>query len=304
MRPLTGLVWGCALAALTAGAGSARAGWNNVFQVCCHKCRSAPAPVAAYYAAPAPVAAAYADPCCPAPCPAPCPQTTCTTRYVQRCYYQPVTCYRTSTYYQPVTTYRTSYYYEPVCTYRYSCYYDPCTCSYQQVATPVTSYRLRSQCCPVTSYLQRTCLQPVTSYRQVTYYEPVTTCCTTTPGAPVCAPPAGAAVVPPARRAASAQPQTGTRTGLMARSPQSRRVVGWASSAPGVHWSAPRNLSFDSAHPFNAGTLFHDWKRGYLLQDDGPRREPKSGGGGGKVDRSGKIDRPAAGKAAGPGTFG
>jgi hypothetical protein len=224
MRPVRVSVWACALAAFLAGGGTARAAWNNVFQVCCHHCRSAPAPVAAgyyagyggyyagyggyyagyggYYAGYGGYYAGYggyaADPCCPAPCPAPCPQTTCTTRYVQRCYYQPVTCYRTSYYYQPVTTYRTNYYYEPVCTYRYSCYYDPCTCSYQQVATPVTSYRLRSQCCPVTSYLQRACVQPVTTYRQMTYYEPITTCCTTTPGAPVACPPPGAAVVPPA----------------------------------------------------------------------------------------------------------
>jgi hypothetical protein len=100
-------------------------------------------------------------------------------------------------YYEPVTTYRTSYYYEPVCSYRYSCYFDPCTCSYKQVAQPVTSYRLRSQCCPVTSYLQRCCLQPVTTQQLVSYYEPVTTCCTTTVGAPVFGqPPAGAAVSP------------------------------------------------------------------------------------------------------------
>ena len=123
------------------------------------------------------------------PCPQPCPQQVCTTRYIQRCYYQPVTTYRSTTYYEPVTSYRTSYYYEPVTTYRYSCSYDPCTCSYQQVASPCTSYRLRSQCCPVTSYLQRCALQPVTTYQQMTYYEPQTTCCSTTTGAPVVNPP-------------------------------------------------------------------------------------------------------------------
>jgi hypothetical protein len=183
MRPLRGSVWGCALVALLGGSGSARAAWNNVFQVCCHHCRSA---------------TAYASPlvAVPQPCPQPCPQQVCTTRYVQRCYYQPVTSYQTTTYYEPVTTYRTSYYYEPVCSYRYSCYYDPCTCRYQQIAQPVTSYRLRSQCCPVTSYLQRCALKPVTTYQQMTYYEPVTTCCTTTVGPPVAAPPAGGAVVP------------------------------------------------------------------------------------------------------------
>jgi hypothetical protein len=184
MRPWQGLVWGCALAVLLAGGSAARAGWNNVFQVCCAHCGGQPA------------VAAYADPCCPQPCPQPCPQTICTTRYIQRTYYQPVTTYRVSTYLQPVTTYRTSYYYEPVCSYRYSCYFDPCTCRYQRVATPVTSYQLRSRCCPVTSYLQRTCCTPVTTYRQACYYEPVTTCCTTTTGAPVASLPPGAAVTP------------------------------------------------------------------------------------------------------------
>jgi hypothetical protein len=185
MRPLQGLVWSCALAALAAGT-SANAGWNNVFQVCCNHCGGSPAPVVA----------SYGDPCCPQPCPQPCPQTTCTTRYIQRTYYQPVTSYVQRTYYQPVTTYRTSYYYEPVCSYRYSCYFDPCTCRYQCCCTPVTSYRLRSRCCPVTSYLQRCCMTPVTTYRAACYYEPVTTCCTTTTGAPVASLPPGAAVTP------------------------------------------------------------------------------------------------------------
>jgi hypothetical protein len=186
MRPSRGFVWGCALAALVAVAGPAPAAWNNVFQVCCHNCgsRYAPAP---------PVVAAYAAPAAAA-CPDPCQQ--CTTRYVQRCYYQPVTTYKQVAYYEPVTTYRTSYYYEPVTCYRYSCYFDPCTCRYQQVAQAVTSYRLRSQCCPVTSYLQRCALQPVCSYQQVNYWEPVTTCCTTTVGAPVFTPPAGAVTAP------------------------------------------------------------------------------------------------------------
>ena len=195
MRPLFGFAWGLALAVLAVSGGTARAAWNNVFQVCCNHCQSAPAPVVAAYGA---------DPCC-AP-----PPTTCTTRYVQRSCYTPVTSYRTSYYYEPVTSYRTSYYYEPVTSYRYSCYYDPCTCRYQSVATPTTSYRLRSQCCPVTSYLQRTCMTPVTSYQQSFYYEPVTTCCTSTTGAPVASPPQGAVTNPPAGAAVTpAAPATG-----------------------------------------------------------------------------------------------
>jgi hypothetical protein len=193
MRPFRGFVWGCALAALAAAAAPAQAGWNNVFQVCCHNCRSGYAPA---YAAPVPAVAAYPAGACPQPCAPACQQ--CTTRYVQRCYYQPITTYRQVTYYEPITTYRTSYYYEPVLSYRYSSYYDPCSCSCQQVVQPVTSYLLRSQCCPVTSYLQRCALQAVQSMQQVNYWEPVTTCCQTSVGAPVCAPPAGAGAVPAA----------------------------------------------------------------------------------------------------------
>ncbi len=177
MRPFRVSLWCGALAVLSVGNGSAEAAWNNVFQVCCHSCRSGSS-----YAAPvAPVAVAAPSGGC----------QQCTTNYVQRSYYQPVVTYRQSCYAEPVTSYRTSYYYEPCTSYRYSCYYDPCSCSYQQVAQPVTTYRLRSQSCPVTSYLQRCCLQPVTTYQQVNYYEPQTTCCTTTIGAPVAAPPPG-----------------------------------------------------------------------------------------------------------------
>jgi hypothetical protein len=179
-----------ALGLATAAPRPAQAAWNNVFQVTCWGCRNhassnyyAP-PVAAFYAPPA---VSFSSPgCCD-----PCPQTQCTTKYVQRCYYQPVTCYQTQTYYEPVTTYKTSYFYEACTSYRYSCYFDPCTCSYQQVATPVTSYKLRSQCCPVQSWVQRCCQVPVTTYQKAFYWEPQTTCCTTTSGPPVVQAPAG-----------------------------------------------------------------------------------------------------------------
>jgi hypothetical protein len=168
MRPFTGLGSVCALVLLGAGASPAEAAWCNVFQVCCFHCKSAPA-----------VSAYTPDPCCN-----PCPQQVCTTRYVQRCYYQPVTCYQTRRYYEAVTTYRTSYYYEPVTSYRYSCYYDPCTCRYQQVACPVTCYKLKAQCCPVQSWVERCCQVPVTTYQRCSYWEPVTSCYTPCPTDP------------------------------------------------------------------------------------------------------------------------
>jgi hypothetical protein len=181
MKPWRPILWGCVLAIGGAMASPAQAAWDNVFQVSCFHCgrNAAPAPAATSY---------YADPCCN-PCP-----PVCTTRYVQRCYYQPVTCYQTKTYYEPVTTYRTSYYCQPVTSYRYSCYYDPCTCQYQQVACPTVSYQLRSQCCPVQSWVQRCCRVPVTSYQAYSVWEPVTTCCQ--PAAPACPPSNGYAGLP------------------------------------------------------------------------------------------------------------
>jgi hypothetical protein len=193
MRPFRALVWGCALAVLAAGTGQANAAWNNVFQLCCNTCNTpvvpAPPPVTS-------VTASFGAAACP-------PTQTCTTRYVQRSFYQQVTSFRTSFYQEPVTTYRTSYFWEPVTTFRTSCYVDPCNpCVTKQVVTPCTSFRLRSQCCPVTSFIQRSCQVPVTSWQQSCYYEPVTTCtsCTTTTtvGAPVTSLPPGASMVPSA----------------------------------------------------------------------------------------------------------
>jgi hypothetical protein len=96
------------------------------------------------------------------------------------------------TYCEPVTTYRTSHYFEPVCSYTYSCYCDPCTGCCQQVATPVTSYRMRTQCNPVVSYVQRVGYRPVTTMRQSFYWEQVAA-----PASPCC-PPSAVAVAPPA----------------------------------------------------------------------------------------------------------
>jgi hypothetical protein len=226
MQPLKGLVWGCALAALTAIANPVHAGWNNVFQVCCNNCGTPAAPVVAN----------AVDPCCPAPP----PTRVCTTRYIQRTYYQPVTTYRQSTYYEPVTTYRTSYFYEPVCSYRYSCYFDPCTCRYQTVATPVTSYRLRSQCCPVTTYLQRCCMTPVTTYRAMCYYEPVTTCCDTPGGTPAPASQETTDSLP-------GPPPSGTRPPVGSK--EERFPSSGDSSRPDV--MPPANLKRNSEKPLN-----------------------------------------------------
>jgi hypothetical protein len=211
MKPYRSLLLCGTLGVLLFSADNASAAWNNVFQATFfhhHRDNSSK-----YYAVPvvpaAPATAVYSSPVVVAqssPC---CEQPKCTTSYVQRCYYQPVTVMQTKTYYEPVTTMHTSYYYEPVVSYRYSSYYDPCTCTCQQVAVPTTCYQLKSRCCPVQSWVQKCCQVPVTAYQKAFYWEPHTTCCTTTVGAPIfgaqpCATPPAAA--PPAAAPPAAAP--------------------------------------------------------------------------------------------------
>jgi hypothetical protein len=183
------------------------AGWDNVFQPTLFgRNRES---TSRYYVPPvvvqsspilvqSPPVVAHSAPCDP------CQQQKCTTNYIQRSYYQPVTTYENRTVMEQVTTYRTSYYYEPVASYRYSSYYDPCTCSYQQVAVPTTSYQLREQKCPVQSWVSRCVQVPVQSYQKVDYFQPQTTCCTTTLGAPVMG--NGAPVMPMAAQQPAAPP--------------------------------------------------------------------------------------------------
>ncbi len=184
MRPLRIVLWVGGLVALATGAGRADAAWNNVFQVCCLGCKSAP-PATSNYTAAYPAYPSYSQymaaypadaGSCPQPCPQPCPQRVCETRYEQRTYYAPETHYETRTAYDPVTTYSKSYYWEPVTSYRVSCYYDSCSCSYKQISTPVTSYRIREQCCPVQSWVARCYSVPVTVMKPYTRCEPVTSC--------------------------------------------------------------------------------------------------------------------------------
>jgi hypothetical protein len=190
MRFCRGITGAGALALLLLAPQPAPAAWNNVFQVTCHGCRKRP--VVAAYAAPV-VAMAPA-------CPAPCPQQV---QYVQRTMYTPVTTYEPVCTTVPVQSNYTSYYWEPVRSYTYSSYYDPCTCTCQSVATPVCSYRLRSQCNSVTNYVQRISYRPVVTMRQSCYMEavPVNPCppnpCPPAAPVPMAAAPAGPIVAVP-----------------------------------------------------------------------------------------------------------
>lgn len=159
-----------ALGWVAVGATDASAAWNNVFQTssCCQQS------VSAFF--------------CPPPPPVCCAKIS----YVQRCFYQPVTTFKTETFFEPVTTFRTSYFWEPVTRYHCTSFFDPCTGCCKQVCVPCTSFCLRSKCNAVCSYVQRCRMVPVTSMRQSFYLEPVVTY--SDPCGNPCCPPGGAAV--------------------------------------------------------------------------------------------------------------
>src|SRR5262245_65190163 len=118
MKPFRFTTALAALGVLVTSAGPIEAAWNNVFQVtCCHRRNRVSSGFIAAPAYSVPITSGYSDPCCN-PCP-----PVCTTQYVQRCYYQPETVYRTETRYEAVTSYTTRYFYEPVVSYRYSCHF-------------------------------------------------------------------------------------------------------------------------------------------------------------------------------------
>lgn len=142
----------------TVSAATANGGWNNVFTLTC--CDSPPASTS--YSVPAATPATDCEP-------------QARVSYVQRCYYQPETSYRTESYYVPVKQNVKSYYYEPVTSYKYSSYYDPCSGCCQKIATPTTSYVMKEKCNSVTRWVEQSRVVPVTSYKAVTMYTPVVT---------------------------------------------------------------------------------------------------------------------------------
>src|SRR5947209_2698902 len=103
--PMRPLLLGLSTLGLWLGATlPASAAWDNVFQPTLFgRCRR-PATVSQYYTP----TVVQASPVCNT-CNSPPPQQACSTSYIQRCYYQPVTSYTTLSYYEPVTMYQTSY---------------------------------------------------------------------------------------------------------------------------------------------------------------------------------------------------
>ncbi len=171
-----------AVAGLLTTGGTAAAGWDNVFQVCCHDCK--PRARSSY----------YCDPCQQ-------PQPVRKVEYVQRSYYEPVTVMKPERFTEEVPVRVRSSYWEPVTSYTYSSYYDPCTCSCQQIAVPRTSYVRKEQCNTVMRYVERIRMVPVQVQREVKVTQPVVTYYypeVKSYSSPVCElPPAGAAAPAP-----------------------------------------------------------------------------------------------------------
>jgi len=145
-----------AVAGLFASATPSLAGWDNVFQVCCHDCK--PRSTESYF---------RADDCAPKP--------ERRVEYQRSYYVEPVTVMRAERYTEEVPVKVKSYYWDPVTTYTYSSYYDPCTCKCQQIAVPRTSYVRKEQCNTVMKYVERTRMVPTQVERKVEVVRPVVT---------------------------------------------------------------------------------------------------------------------------------
>jgi hypothetical protein len=130
----------------------------------------------------------------------------------QRCYPVPVTTYQTKTRYQLVTSYQTQVEMQPVTTMSTSAYYDPCSCSYYNMAVPVTTMVRKETVVPISHYVAQNYVEPVTVMTQQCRMEPVTQIrhyypAGVAPAVAVAAPAVGVAAAPAVGMAAAPQPQ-------------------------------------------------------------------------------------------------
>lgn len=148
-----------AILALAGVPNAATAGWNNVFQVCCHDCK------------PKTRSSFFRDNNCNT-CE---PQPQKRVEYQRSYYYEPVTVMKPERYTEEVPVQVKSFYYEPVTTYTRSSYYDPCTGCYQDICVPKTSYVRKEQCNTVMRYVERMRMVPVQTTRKIEVTRPVVT---------------------------------------------------------------------------------------------------------------------------------
>ncbi|HET6574697.1 MAG TPA: hypothetical protein VFG68_13910 [Fimbriiglobus sp.] len=151
-----------AVAGLLATGGDAAAGWDNVFQVCCHDCKSRP--IRSFFRAQG------CDDCAQ-----PQPQPQRRVEYQRSYYYEPVTVMKQERYTEEVPVRVRSYYWDPVTSYTRASYYDPCTGCCQDICVPRTSYVRKERCDTVTRYVERCRMVPVQVQRKVEVTRPVIT---------------------------------------------------------------------------------------------------------------------------------
>jgi hypothetical protein len=148
-----------AVAGMLTTGGDVAAGWDNVFQVCCHDCKSKP--IRSFF---------RAEGCDPCP-----PQQQAKVEYQRSYYYEPVTVMKPERYTEAVPVQVRSYFWEPVTSYTRASYYDPCTCTCQDICVPRTSYVRKEKCDTVTRYIERCRMVPVQVQRKVEVCRPVVT---------------------------------------------------------------------------------------------------------------------------------
>ena len=248
-----------------------QAAWDNVFQPACNSCRPQTSrfytpPVVAGFS---PVVVAQASPVVVANAPPASDCQQCTTRMIQRSYYQPVTTFESKSYYEPVTTCQTSFYYEPVTSFRVACVPDPCGCGTKQVAVPQTSYVLRSQSSPVQSWVERCMKVPVTTYQQMNYLEPQTTCTQTTIGAPIPLPP-GPSCPAPGAPSAPQQPTFAPQGPAVGQQPAPQYYFAPTNNTPNLQAPTPPVQTIAPDRITSAADVVH----GQVTRRDG---SPRSG---------------------------
>ena len=153
-------------AGLLGDAPAARAGWDNVFQVTCFRCRERRASAYRSYA-PAPVVVAQYAPVAP--------PAQASTVIETREYQVDVTVMKPVPESVPVQVVERRSIVEPQTTTRRSSYYNPATCRYEEFEDRQTNLVRKEVCETVTKIVERTRMVPTVEKRTVVAKRPVTT---------------------------------------------------------------------------------------------------------------------------------
>ena len=181
-----------------ASADAATAGWNNVYQVTCFRCRTRPARTDSAYYPPAPSSS----------------RSSQFGGYVTEQRSETVTVMKPQREIVEVPTTERRSYYEPITTHSRSSYYNPVTGCCETVDVPRTTFRLREECTTVMKPVERLRMVPEKvqrdyEVRRPVYYGPEERVYKQ----PVCALPGASASSPPQVDVIRSQPPTVTPDG-------------------------------------------------------------------------------------------